>query len=184
MGDENETWSDAFSALRTEIDSSVDAVRQLIGVIGERFRGHIDPEIDSSFNRLVEILDRSRRRSDELFGRFVSGPLYGFVKGRTLTREEYYMTLAAGLHSYTAKAAGLSTFDDFEIFNFFCYEDEERRCYINPSMEPLPPGRIRLHGGGLGEPPEELWWSKLRPEQQAFFSDYLPNIADRFKRSL
>ena len=119
-----------------------------------------------------------------MFGRFVDGPLNGFLSGRALTREEYYITAAAGLHCYTAKAAGLSTFDDFEIFNFFYYEDEGRRCYINPSMHPPPFGRIRLHGGGLGEPPEELSWSKLRPEQQSFFTEYLPSIADRFKRSV
>jgi hypothetical protein len=181
---DNEFWGADFNALRADIDSSVKILFQLITMVREHSGGHLDPDLESLFTRLVELLDHSRGTTQTLCERLVWRPVQRFLRSLELTREEYYMTVAAGMHSYTAKAAGLSAFDDFEIFTFFCYEDEERRCYINPSMQPLPPGRIRLHGGGLGEPPENLSWSKLRPEQQAFFTEYLPSIAERFERSV
>src|ERR1044071_7159579 len=105
MSDENDSWAEGFNALRADLDSSVESLHQLIALVREHFGGRVDPEIQSSFGRIVELLDRSRGRSQELLGRFVNGPLLGFLMGHALTREQYYLTLAAGLHSYTAKGA-------------------------------------------------------------------------------
>lgn len=60
-----------------------------------------------------------------------------------------------------------------------CYEDGDRRAYINPWETPRAPGVVRMR---FGIPPEEARLESLRPEQREFFQKYLPEVYARLGR--
>jgi hypothetical protein len=116
------------------------------------------------------------------------------LKGVKLTRNEFYFiqSLADSPLRYSHKDARLSAFDDYEIFEFFCYKSGEETAYIDIEM-PLsePPKRIgnstvRKASPQFGSklPPEEILWDTLTTEQKSFFENALPDIAVRFLRNI
>ena len=90
--------------------------------------------------------------------------------------------------NYTNKSAGLSEYDDYEIFQQFWYEDESKCGYIAPDQKPLPsPVTIgdttTIHvRPGPSLAPEDIIWERLKPEQREFFERYIPDVAGRIKR--
>jgi hypothetical protein len=107
--------------------------------------------------------------------------------GRRLTREQFYLAMAFGLLNFSNRSTGVYQFDDYEIFDFFCYEDQEQCGYIQPSLEPNPPPvqgtEITLTARtGPGLAPEDVFWHRLRSAQRLFFESYLSEVAIRFKR--
>ncbi len=129
--------------------------------------GALRTEIDAVERAVAAALDRYQDR-----------PLDLFLKGFLLTREQYHLLAAMRLPLSSAKLAGLSMLDDYDVFCMFHYEDDNRRAYINPDEAPRQPGRIKIR---FGVPPEELDVNALRPEQLAFFEEYLPDVLARFR---
>ncbi|HEX5474693.1 MAG TPA: hypothetical protein VFX12_08545 [Vicinamibacterales bacterium] len=183
MSTENAHWSEDFQVLLTEGRAAADALQGLSEAINGRLEDDVEAaQVHRRVKDLRDHLDGVNNASDKLFERLCSAPVRRWLGGHRLTREEYHVMAAGGLIEYNTKAACVCAFDDFDVCSLFQYEDETRRCYINPKMDVLPPGRMRLRGG-IGEPPEELSWDRLRPEQQRFFATYLPDVAARFKRN-
>jgi hypothetical protein len=122
---------------------------------------------------------------DEDLGRIA----YRILCGCRLTRAEFHLFIA--LHpeilNFTNKFLGLSDFDDYEVFDHCCYEGENKSGYIDPDRHPDPPlqGTERILKARYPGPtmaPEDIFWNRLRPEQQSFFEHHLPKVAIRFKR--
>ena len=106
----------------------------------------------------------------------------------TLTEQEYYFLRATGCNLFDTKALGLSPVSDYEAFVHFCYEDDEKVCFID-SREKLPVHDEDKKTGTfsiripLGCSPEELHVKHLRPEQKKFFRECLPGVYDRFQKN-
>jgi hypothetical protein len=60
----------------------------------------------------------------------------------------------------------------------FFYDDDERRCMINPQGDLSCPDPAPIR---VGKRPEELTLDQLRPEQREFFETELPTLASRFQ---
>ena len=126
--------------------------------------------------------------------RYAVGPASAFNSGQQLSREEYLIVQAIAGESAKGtpsnKSVGLSEWDDYEVYSMFLYEDDERYCYINPSLDPLPPPSQSMDdylGAGrltwrFGAAPENLCLDALRPERHRFFRKHLPEVYRRFNR--
>lgn len=139
----------------------------------------LPPELSALLERLCRSTDTARSIGNTLFDRLCSAPVALYLNGYLLTHEQFHLLAAQGI-----------MFDcTYNAFRMLHYEDDDRRCYINPNETPLPPPEIDQQGGihqrvglRLGKPPEEILWNRLRPEQQDYFQQYLPEIAARFRR--
>jgi hypothetical protein len=112
------------------------------------------------------------------------------LRGRRLDREQFHLLCSLEALDYSSKTVGLSEYDDFEVYEHFCYEDGERTAYIDPAPaaamdSECSAGTVgtKVRVGGPVIAPEDIDWQRLRTEQRAFFERYLPDIAKRFKRS-
>lgn len=150
-------------------------------------RPPLPPELNEAFQVLGESLKRASSSVREIDGA-ITGALENTFSGRPLSRGQFYWISAQVGLPFTNKTAGLSEYDDYEVFQNFCYEDGEQHAYIGPDLMPASPPVTRgetttsqFHFGP-SRPPEELDWDCLRPEQQRFFDHHLPDVACRFKR--
>ena len=91
--------------------------------------------------------------------------------------------------NYSNKGAGLSEYNDYEVFQNFCYESGEVHAYITLGMDPLGPPvtidgttTVTVRAFDPRLPPEDIPWDRLKPEHRLFFERYLPVVAARFKR--
>jgi hypothetical protein len=123
-------------------------------------------------------LSAIKNRCGWLFDRLSSQPIGRLASGLPLSREQYHLLAAQGCTWADNKKVGLSPYTDFEVAEFFDYEDDERSCRIDTALPP-PPGTIRVH---FGVSPEKLRLDVLRPEQRRFFEEHLPEVAARFAR--
>ena len=113
-----------------------------------------------------------------------------FLGGLKLQREDYYVLLATECIEITNKTAGLTDFDDYELFNLLRYKYENRRGYIYlqddindlPEVDPDDWTMNFITRTYLKAiiPPEEIRWSTLNDEQRDFFEKYLPDTVARF----
>ncbi|HEY3382614.1 MAG TPA: hypothetical protein VGK32_12645 [Vicinamibacterales bacterium] len=161
----DETWADTLRAIDQGLGEALKALYESPNASDLR------PELG---NRLSEI----RSRCETLFHRLVWEPTGRLTSGLPLSREQYHLLAAQGCTWADNKMVGLSPYTDFEVAEFFDYEDEERSCRIDPAL-PLPPGQIKLK---FGVSPEKLRFNALRPEQRRFFEEHLPEVAARFAR--
>jgi hypothetical protein len=135
--------------------------------------------------QVSEFIDKTRKAlisiqqsENGLFNRLSSEPVGKYSSGAKLTKEEFYLLKAMDVPLIEAKDFNLSNWDDFDFFNYFTYENERCRGYINPT----PVGdEIKKSDMKFGYPPEILELSALRPEQHNFFKKYLPAVYARFK---
>ena len=118
---------------------------------------------------------------------------YYFLSGRKLNREQFYFLTALGVLNYTNKSVGLSKFNDYDVYCFFCYEDDNRYAIIDAQKQPERPVKVTVdeHGNkcmevsakvGAFEAPEDLSWDRLSSMQQSFFEENFPDVASRFAR--
>jgi hypothetical protein len=161
-------------------------------VVGDDVFPHRWPqELEKSFKALHDALcfcDSTVAEMDEDLGRIY----YRVLSGHRLTREEFHLMMALnpGIFNFTNKFFGLSDFDDYEVFDHFCYEGEPTPVkryycgYIDPVRSPPPPTARTITPGAWGPylAPEDIFWNRLRPEQREFFARHFPKVAIRFKR--
>ena len=108
------------------------------------------------------------------------------LKGQRMTREEFYLLAAQGIMKIPSET-GMG--DAYDEYNYYFYEDNEQRGYINPSARPDPPPVPKLDGGWtqtisqeIGIVPEDVKISFLNEEQKDFFKKYKPELFLRFKK--
>ncbi|HXB67508.1 MAG TPA: hypothetical protein VNY05_04655 [Candidatus Acidoferrales bacterium] len=164
------------------VRGTVGALRQCLWqnvVADDVFPRSLPVEVESLFSSLHQEIEAIERASSKALDRCRDLPVHLALKGRMLSREQYHLLAATGFAITSAESIGLSEVDDYEIFALFCYEDDERFCYINPLEKPRSPGEgIKIR---FGVPPEELSVGNLRPEQVSFFEKRLPHILARFR---
>ncbi len=161
-------WGLDFSELSSHVERLGEALRHTADSV--RDRDSLPPSLASSIDELVKIRELTAKLKDRLD----LEPLSLYVDGYLLSREQYYLLVARGILTFR-----LEEREAYDHFRMFHYEDDERRCYINPDERPLPKGTIKLQ---LGSPPEAILWSRLRPEQQEYFQEQQPDVAVRFRR--
>jgi len=179
-------WGEQFNNLIDTAKETFQAVRSLDSVTRENLIGIIsDPRkttISSTlfFEHLEKNLEIIERQSQDLFSQLFKVPLEKFLMGVKLSREEFYFLMAMniGLPIITAEMLDLSSWNDFEFFSMFHYENEQIRCYINPGTKDEP--GIKKTGLQFGRFPEELDLGGLRLDQQEFFMKNLPDLYIRF----
>ena len=142
-------------------------------------------------DRLFQILDESLKQVATGVGEIddsITRALIFAIGGRHLNREQFHLISALGGLSYSNKSAGLSEYDDYEIFQHFCYESDNEHGYITPGRKALPPpvmiGQTTHISARVGPEwaPEDIPWDRLRSEQRVFFERYVPDVVARFKR--
>ncbi len=172
-----------------DIDSAIDQADQALRDVTDWIWAHVVasdvwprtlPEsVASHLDTLHGQLNQIRRAADKAFSRLSSEPSSKAIAGLPLTREEYYLCRAMGADFGTAKEVGLIGFDDYEIYQMLCYEEDSRRCYIDVHLAPRDPQSTRPAVRGQRSP-EECRRRCLRPEQHGFFREHLPGVYERF----
>lgn len=134
--------------------------------------------IRSHLAAVAEELYAIRRLADSALDYFPPHTLK-LLQGVPLSREEYFLCRASGVHFGTAVQLGLSSFDDYYVYRMLCYQDDECEGYINIKETLLDPDNpdIRLR---FGLAPEQCKRRHLRCEQRTFFQKYLPSVYARF----
>ena len=185
---DSDKWLEDLQSAKSAIKSAEQAIRDVRAWVYQAGTRRFPLELDQSFESLDKSLQNVAtfvyaidETNTSLFTKVLSGQI--------LSREQFHLLSALGVMLYTNKIAGLSEYDDYELFKNFCYENGEVHAYITPSMKPLgPPATIdgtttvEVRAFNPGLPPEEIPWDRLKPEQRLFFERYLPGVAARFKR--
>ena len=157
-------WAAEVIAIETLLDEVLDTLRTAPA-------GARDTE-------LCERLSQIKDRQNSLYTRLVYGPVATLASGVPLSREQYHLVASRGRGLMDNQKVGLSPYTDFEVDQFFFYEDADHCCRIDTSERPAP-GFVRIR---IGKYPEELRIDALRPEQRRFFEQHLPHVAARFCR--
>jgi hypothetical protein len=190
-----EQWLSAIRSVRGSIKSANSAVAELARWIDQNVVAHDvrprskPPALEAILKILHDALISCESIAAEIDDNATRTMLRCFG-GRRLTREEYYLihALDPQLLDYTNKSSGLSSFDDYEVFSFYCYESKDECGYISPSHTPRSPPVVHdlttTIAARVGPmlAPEDVSWSGLLPEQRTFFERYCPAVAKRFRR--
>jgi len=187
-------WLEALRVAKRSFDSAEKALNEIVGWIYQNVVGHdvlprqFPPDLEAHFCVLHDALRVSRSSVAEI-EESLDTALLDCLGGRRLTKEQFHLLMALNCLKFTNKSIGLSNFEDYEVFEKFCYEDGDGYShYISPGVKPLSPpvvdGHTTIIEGRLGpdKAPEDIPWERLKPEQRSFFEKYLPEIAARFKR--
>ncbi len=102
--------------------------------------------LESWLSALSEAIDGVRRAISEAHARYSSDPSATFLRGRRLTREEYYIIRVMGIDFGSAKQLELFEFEDYELFSLLCAETDAAVFYINGQEEAGEPGIDGLLG--------------------------------------
>lgn len=143
----NTDWVTEVRDILSAIDQADRALRDVThwiwaNVVADDVWPRTLPEsVASHLDMLRGQLDQIRRAADEAFSRLSSEPSRKALLGLPMTREEYYLCRAIGVDFGTAQEVGLVGFNDYEIYQMLCYEDDSRRCYINIHLAPRDPTR-------------------------------------------
>jgi len=140
--------------------------------------------ITESLHQLDKNLLSLENISKDLFNRLSSDPVGKYMMGKSLTQEEYYILKAINIPIWDASVISDIGLNDYEVFQMFCYEDEERSCYINPGIKPSThsPATGEILELEIGCAPEDLDINSLRLEQREFFKTYFPFVYKQFNR--
>ena len=124
----------------------------------------------------LSVLEESRALANALFERLCQAPAWGWLQAQPITREQFYLLSAAsGSALGDPKEQGLSDFDDYDLFRFQWYEEDQEHSYIDIRLAPGQSVPYR-------RAPEECRRRCLRPDQLAFFRDQLPEVFKRFRQ--
>ena len=188
-------WGESIQSVNRSLGTAVDE----LGDLRTWFRRDLS-ESDAfpagTITQVGESLDEMTR-SLQYLAETISGiadaqnqAMLHFLGGLKLQREDYYVLLAAECIEITNKTAGLTDFDDYELFNLLRYKYESRRGYIYllddindlPEVDPDDWTMNFITRTYLKAiiPPEEIRWSTLNDEQRDFFEKYLPDTVGRF----
>ncbi len=185
---DSDKWLEDLQSAKSAIKSAEQAIRDVRAWVYQDGTRRFPLELDQSFESLDKSLQNAATFVDAIDRKHTLLLIKG-LSGQSLSREQFLLLNALGGLNYTNKSAGLSEYDDYEVFQNFCYESGEVHAYITPSMKPLgPPATIdgtttvEVRAFNPGLPPEEIPWDRLKPEQRLFFERYLPDVAARFKR--
>ena len=185
---DSDKWLEDLQSAKSAIKSAEQAIRDVRAWLYQNGTRRFPLELDQSFESLDKSLQNVATFVDAIDETNTS-LIIKVMSGQFLSREQFHLLSALGALHYTNKDAGLSEYDDYEVFQNFCYESGEDHAYITPNMKPLgPPVTIdgtttfELRAFNPGLPPEEIPWDRLKPEQRLFFERYLPDVAARFKR--
>ncbi len=181
-------WLEDLRSAKSAIEFANQAVRDVRAWVYENGTRRFPLELDKSFESLDKSLQNVATFVDAIDETNTS-LIIKAMSGQFLSREQFHLLSALGALNYTNKGAGLSDYDDYEVFQNFCYESGEVHAYITPNMEPLGPPvtidgttTVEVRAFNPGLPPEDIPWDRLKPEQRLFFERYLPDVAVRFNR--
>jgi hypothetical protein len=145
------------------------------------------PELSNALAELDQELDAIAETSDKLRWYFCTNPSNKWLRGHSLTREEFYIFAAQGIMEIPS-TTGLE--DAYTEFTHYFYEDNKRMGYIintsekpNPQPDTAGDGRTTIKARPtIGIMPEDVKMSFLRPEQLDFFKDFQPELFSRFRK--
>ncbi len=180
-------WLEDLRSAKSAIKSAGQSIRDVRAWVYQNGTRQFPLELDQSF----EALDKSLQNAATFVGAIDetnTSLMTKALSGQRLSRVQFHLLSALGVLNYTNKTAGLSEYDDYEVFQHFCYERGEDHAYITPDMEPLEPSvtvdgttTYKVRAFAPGRPPEEIPLDHLKAEQRLFFERYLPNVVARFK---
>ena len=184
-------WADQFHDLINNAKEASTTAQSLKKWAWENVVAHdvipvkMGEPLASLFEQIDQNLKTIERVSTDLFLRFFKAPVEKFLLGYALTREEFYLLMAmdVDLPIISAKMLDLSSWDGYEFFRLFRYENDLVRCYINPGInetELTNEAGVKSLGLKFGHFPEVLDRDGLRPEQHEFFKTKLPELYARF----
>ena len=97
--------------------------------------------------------------------------------------------MLAAFDVLTNSFATKTPYSEFEVNDFYFYEDDNKRGYINSNNKPNPPPIQNDDGSEtlmvslkFGLTPEDVRISFLRLEQEKFFRECAPKIYSRFQK--
>jgi len=188
-------WGESIQDVQQSLGSAVDELGDLITWFRRDIVGHkrIPEETITHVNDSLVKMSHSLERLALTISGVADGQnqaMLKFLGGRRLGREEFYILLATECIEWTNKTAGLSDFDDYELFELLRYESNGRRGYIYlaADIDDLPVAApddwtleflSRTYRKAIIAP-EDIQWSTLSSEQRHFFEKYLPETVERF----
>jgi hypothetical protein len=170
------------------LEAALETVHMLQPAVSETMASDVfpqeSPEPGTSLLRtLYHEVDQARTLARHLSERLIFRPADRFVRGQLLSVEEFHASHSAGVN-ISPNRAGLGLpapahVTDYELYRLLHYEDDHWIGMINPALAPrdLSSGFIGMR---VGRPPEELLRAGLRPEQEAFFAEHMPEVLARF----
>ncbi len=101
-----------------------------------REMGRIDPRVESLFQYISQRLNAIECKGKQLFSQISSEPLGKYLTGRRLSREEFYFlrSIEIPVPIIEMKNFVKVSWDEYEFFTLFYYDDGTSRCYINPNL--------------------------------------------------
>jgi hypothetical protein len=168
--EDGEGWVGDFAELRRCLRRAAEASHHMAGWM----RMQLGPEpLPSDVLTLMEDISKAQSLENQLSDRLHRGPMDKLIRGKPMSREEFYLLVALGVLT-----GGSYTGDSYDDFQMLRYEDNERRSYVSVAQKP-PAGKLVARAGLF---PEEISWQQLRPEQRDFFDRHMPELAARFRR--
>lgn len=176
------TWAEEIRENLNSARRALEAFRKI-----EMWASRNVPEaLESHLAALSRELNEVSSNAEQAVERYWAEPMEKVLAGFPLSREQYHICRAMGMNIGTAREVGLSGWDDYEVYRMLLYEDDKQYVYIN--IHEKPREAVRLEDGSIvskahlrfGQSPEECRRRFLRPEQQTFFVEYLPDVYARF----
>ena len=139
-----------------------------------------------TYARLRDEVRSTEEAIEKLSWYFCKNAFEKWSKGQRLTKEDVYLFAAQGL-LILPSSTGME--EAFEEYDYYFYEDDERKGYISDQAPDSLPARasnvvmsqsVRLKMGILAE---DVRTSFLRADQLAYFTKHQPELLSRFKKS-
>ena len=138
-----EGWLPTLQSIRKSIESANEAAREIVRWVDQNVCAddvrprQMPPDLEKSLVLLHDTLHRSDESLAKIQDDLCQG-LHRLIRGQRLSREQFHIAMALALLNFTNKSVGLSDFDDYEIFEHFYFEDEDRSGVIDERQSPTP----------------------------------------------
>jgi len=171
-----EKWSDIMQSARNAIGDIETALDEFRESLEDRTPNEHEAKL---LKGMEEALPSLNKMSD-----YVKATYLCYISGYMPTKEQYFL-----FHSVAGEEwISVQPYSEYELFCLFCYRDDEKMCFINPTLtleseEPIPQedGIFKIPVN-VGVPPEEVSVDGLRPEQKEFFQKHDPDTYKRFRQ--
>jgi hypothetical protein len=171
-----EKWSDLITEARNGIGGIKTALNEFQESLGDK-----DPSEPEA--KLIKDMEEALSSLDKM-SEFVKATYLCYISGYMPSKEQYFL-----FHSIAGEEwVNAKPHSEYELFCLFSYKDDEKMCFINPTLTPeVDESTPRENENfaipvNVGVSPEELSVNGLRPEQKEFFQKYDPDTYIRFKQ--
>jgi hypothetical protein len=175
----------------THLQNHLESCRQALEDIEKlEEKNKFNPDALVLLQQIWKMMEEIQRGADHIYEEIVSIPLSTMcsVNRLQLTKEQFYLTRAAGIDLFNPKRLGICTVDDFEVFKYCIYENSEGVGFMDPNEKPVKKLKLKKTGKShirlrLSCSPEETCLENYRPEQIRFFKEFRPDVIARAKKT-